>query len=207
MSALLLLAVALSLDSFGVGLTYGMRKIKIPLGSLLFIALCSGVSIIVAMSVGTTIATWLSPEVAEAIGAVVLIGIGGWALIETYRPKKEMIEKPARKDIDYTIRMFGFVIHILRDPETADIDSSGTVKGKEALLLGLALSLDAFGAGIAAALMGFSPLGLALSVSLLSALFVSLGMIGGNRLAHVIWIKRMAFIPGLLLIVIGILKL
>lgn len=159
------------------------------------------------MSVGTTIATVLSPEVAESIGAFVLIGIGGWALFETYRPKKKTIEKPARKDIDYTIRMFGFVIHILRDPETADIDSSGTVKGKEALLLGLALSLDAFGAGIAAALMGFSPLGLALSVSLLSALFVSLGIVGGNRLAHVKWVKRMAFIPGLLLIAIGILKL
>ncbi|WP_156320880.1 sporulation membrane protein YtaF [Bacillus sp. JCM 19041] len=207
MSALIMLAVALSLDSFGVGLTYGMRRIKIPLLSLLFIAACSGASILIAMSVGTALSAWLSPQFAEATGAIILIVIGCWALFETYRPKKERVEKSGRTGVDFTIRMFGFVIHILRDPETADIDSSGTVTGKEAFLLGLALSLDAFGAGIAAALMGFSPVGLALSVAVLSALFVSLGTFGGYQMAHLKWVRRMSFIPGLLLIIIGVLKL
>ncbi|KQL57747.1 hypothetical protein AN965_08355 [Alkalicoccobacillus plakortidis] len=199
--------MALSLDSFGVGLTYGMRKIKIPWLSLAFIGLCSGLSILIAMSVGATIAQVISVSVAETIGALILIIIGAWALIETYRPRKEPVQRLQKQDIDFTIKMFGYVIHILRDPAKADMDSSGTVTGREALLLGLALSLDAFGAGIAAALMGFSPIGLALMVAFLSALFVSLGMVGGYRLAHVKWVKRLSFLPGLLLILIGLLKL
>lgn len=40
--SLLLLAFALSLDGFGVGITYGLRKMKIPLLSVLIISLCSG---------------------------------------------------------------------------------------------------------------------------------------------------------------------
>ncbi len=199
--------MALSLDSFGVGLTYGMRKIKIPWLSLAFIGLCSGFSILIAMSVGATIAQVISISAAETIGALILIAIGAWALVETYRPQKEPVQRLQKQDVDFTIKMFGYVIHILRDPAKADMDSSGTVTGREALLLGLALSLDAFGAGIAAALMGFSPIGLALMVAFLSALFVSLGMVGGYRLAHVKWVKRLSFLPGLLLILIGLLKL
>ena len=40
--SVLLLALAVSLDSFGAGLNYGLRNIKIPIGSILIIALCSG---------------------------------------------------------------------------------------------------------------------------------------------------------------------
>lgn len=207
MSSLIVLAMALSLDSFGVGLTYGMRKIKIPWHSLVFIGLCSGISILIAMSVGTTLAQLISVSAAEMLGAFILIGIGAWAVFESYRPQKEHVQKQQKQELDFTIKMFGFVIHILRDPEKADMDSSGTVTGREALLLGLALSLDAFGAGIAAALMGFSPLGLALSVAFLSVMFVLLGMVGGHRLAHVKWVKRLSFLPGILLILIGLLKL
>ena len=41
---------------------------------------------------------------------------------------------------------------------SADIDKSGVINGIEAVLLGFALSIDAFGAGIGAAILGFSPI-------------------------------------------------
>jgi putative sporulation protein YtaF len=89
----------------------------------------------------------------------------------------------------------------------ADIDNSGTITGREAFLLGVALSLDAFGAGIGAALIGFSPIMMAISVATMSALFVTLGMKSGNRFADSAWIKKFSFIPGLLLMVIGVFSL
>ncbi|MDI5788515.1 hypothetical protein PO124_09275 [Bacillus licheniformis] len=53
------------------------------------------------------------------------------------------------------MKSLGIVIHILRKPTSADIDKSGIITGIEAFLLGFALSIDAFGAGIGAAALGF----------------------------------------------------
>ncbi|WP_059103828.1 sporulation membrane protein YtaF [Shouchella shacheensis] len=207
--SLAMLAFALSLDSFGVGLTYGLRKIRIPLVSLVFIGCCSGISILIAMGFGTILQTYLSVNVAETLGALILIGIGAWALFETYRPKKSADPRVEveRSKVDLEFKLFGFVIHILREPETADLDRSGTVTGKEAFLLGLALSLDAFGAGIGAALMGFSPIWLALCVGGLSAFLVLLGMKFGYIFSNSRVIRRLSFIPGLLLIILGVMRL
>lgn len=58
----------------------------------------------------------------------------------------------------------------------ADMDNSGSISSAEAFLLGTALSLDAFGAGIGAAMMGFPPVPTAFLIALMSALFLRLGM-------------------------------
>ena len=50
------------------------------------------------------------------------------------------------------------MIQILRKPTVADFDKSGTISAGEALLLGIALSVDSFGAGIGASLLGMHPL-------------------------------------------------
>ena len=46
------LAFAVSLDSFGVGTTYGLRKIRIPLVSTVIIAGCSGAVLSMGMCMG-----------------------------------------------------------------------------------------------------------------------------------------------------------
>jgi putative sporulation protein YtaF len=125
-----------------------------------------------------------------------------------YRPAKNTVKTEGDEIIlNFEIRVLGVVIRILRKPMVADIDNSGTITGREAFLLGVALSLDAFGAGIGAALIGFSPIMMAISVATMSALFVTLGMKSGNRFADSAWIKKFSFIPGLLLMVIGVFSL
>ncbi|MFA9558709.1 sporulation membrane protein YtaF [Evansella sp. AB-rgal1] len=207
--SLLLLAFAVSMDSFGVGLTYGLRKMKLPFASLLFIAGCSAMSILIAMAVGNVIQQFLSPNIAESIGGVILIGIGSWAIYQMYRPAKN--EKKTKKEretiINFEIKKLGVVIKILRKPMVADLDNSGAITGREAFLLGLALSLDAFGAGIGAALIGFSPWLMALSVGLMCGIFVTLGMKSGWFFSESNWVKRFSFIPGLLLILLGVWQL
>ncbi|MBU8905146.1 sporulation membrane protein YtaF [Desertibacillus haloalkaliphilus] len=202
--SLLLLALAVSLDSFGVGLTYGLRKMKLPFKSLLFIASCSAISILIAMGFGTAIQSYLSPAFAEALGGIILILIGAWALYQVYKPaKQEKKNKEDRVIINFEIKMLGVVVKILRKPMVADFDDSGTITGREAFLLGVALSLDAFGAGIGAALIGFSPIWMAVSVACMSALFVTFGMKSGNFFADSYWVKKFSFIPGVLLILLG----
>lgn len=114
----------------------------------------------------------------------------------------------ARKTLlNLEVKSLGIVIHILRKPTSADIDRSGTINGIEALLLGFALSIDAFGAGIGAAILGFSPITLSFAVAIMSSLFVSIGIYAGHVLSKWSWIDKMAFLPGLLLITIGLWKL
>ena len=172
-ASIVLLAFAVSLDGFGVGITYGIRQIKIPVSSIFIIALCSGLIILLSMMVGVAMSGWLSPRGASMIGAGILIGIGSWALyrfLTNGEPENDTLTPPRVVDSDTTagdnapervavltleLRIFGIMIQILRTPSVADVDRSGTISAGEAFLLGAALSLDALDAGIGAALVGF----------------------------------------------------
>ncbi len=160
------------------------------------------------MAVGKVIETFLSPDMAERIGGIVLVLLGGWILYQFFRTEKTKEALPHEKMIvNFEIKSLGLVINILKKPMSADFDRSGTITGIEAFVLGLALSLDAFGAGIGAAMLGYSPFALAVTVAVMSSLFVTVGMKVGAMLSRNSVLQKFSFIPGILLIFIGIWKL
>ncbi|MCM3767224.1 sporulation membrane protein YtaF [Neobacillus niacini] len=206
--SLLILAFALSLDSFSVGFTYGLRKMAMPFKSILIIATCSAVSLMIAVSIGHGLERVLSPRMTESLGGIILIGLGAWVLYQFFRPEKE--KEPVEHEkmiVNFEIRSLGLAINILKKPMSADFDRSGTITGIEAFMLGFALSLDSFGAGIGAAMLGFSPINLAISVAVMSSLFVFFGIKSGSLFHKFDWVQRFAFLPGVLLIIIGIWKI
>ena len=83
---LLFIVIAVSLDGFGVGVTYGMRKIRIPFKALLVIMLCSGIIVLISMMIGHLLRTIISPTVASMIGSTILIFIGIFVLFSIVRP-------------------------------------------------------------------------------------------------------------------------
>lgn len=208
--SLLLLAFALSLDSFSVGFTYGLRKMVLPLKSVLIIATCSAISLMIAVSIGHGLAKIFSPNITASLGGFILIALGAWVLYQFFRPEKEKDAELLEHEkliINFEIRSLGIAINILKKPMTADFDHSGTITGIEAFMLGFALSIDAFGAGIGAAMLGFSPLYLALSVAVMSSLFLLLGIKSGVFFHKFNLVQKFTFLPGVLLIIIGIMKL
>ncbi|MDQ0170933.1 MntP/YtaF family protein [Paenibacillus tundrae] len=255
--SLLALALALSLDGFGVGITYGLRKTKIPLLSIAVISICSGLVIALSMQVGVLLSRVVSPNVASEVGAVILIAIGGWSLFQLIRKQSKeraetdegTVENSASEHVEsrtngasalteqevtskgknqvlaleleqsasggsvermvftLELRKLGVVIQILRSPSKADMDNSGSISTQEAMWLGIALSLDAFGAGLGAALLGFPTLWTALVIALFSGAFLSLGMKVGLRFAALQWMRRLSVLPALLLMFMGIMKL
>jgi putative sporulation protein YtaF len=203
-----LLALAVSLDSFGAGLTYGMKSIKIPFRSIMIIAICSAVTFLVSMLLGYTLEQFISHKTGEILGGVILLGIGIYSLWQVFLPEKENIEKEPKNIVLFEIKSLGIVIHILKKPVIADMDKSGSITGWEAVLLGIALSLDAFGAGIGAALIDLSPLFTTLSIAIMSALFLWGGMASGLYFfSKTNWMKRLSILPGVLLIIMGLLKM
>jgi putative sporulation protein YtaF len=208
--SLLLLAFALSLDSFSVGFTYGLRKMVLPLKSVLIIATCSAISLMIAVSIGHGLEKVLSPPITASLGGFILIALGAWVLYQFFRPEKDKeteILEHEKLIINFEIRSLGIAINILRKPMSADFDHSGTITGIEAFMLGFALSIDAFGAGIGAAMLGYSAFYLAISVAVMSSLFLLFGIRSGAFFHKFNWVQKLTFLPGILLIIIGIWKL
>lgn len=223
--SLLIIALSVSLDGCSVGLLYGARGIRIPPASLLVISGCSGLLLYMSMLLGDWLAHRLAPEAAMTMGAVILVAVGLWAIIQFFRSgKEERSAQPAEANLLSTssmarpqrfaermlfrleLRKLGFVIQILRTPSAADMDRSGNISATEAALLGIALSLDAIGAGFGAALVGYGALVTALCITTASGLFVWLGTMLGRRVAGRLG-RKLAVLPGFMLIGVGILKL
>src|SRR5690625_3085806 len=84
---------------------------------------------------------------------------------------------------------------VLSDPFQADKDRSGTISVSEAFILGTALALDAFGAGLGAAMLGYSPLITAVLIASMSGLFVFTGIKVGFLLSRNRMVARLTFMP------------
>ncbi|WP_102347199.1 sporulation membrane protein YtaF [Bacillus sp. Marseille-P3661] len=205
--ALLILAIAISLDSFSVGATYGLRNVYIPPKSIIIISLCTFGMLLVAMTIGQGFEYFISQQMSKKIGGFILIGIGLWVLIQFFRKTDNNPKTTSNTIIKLEIKSLGIIIKILKKPMEADIDRSGTISGIEAFLLGFALSLDAFGAGLGAALIDLSPIIFAILVTSCSSLFLITGIKFGQIFQNVEWIHKLAFLPGIVLIFLGIFKI
>jgi putative sporulation protein YtaF len=214
--SLLALAFAVSLDGFGVGIMYGMRRIKIPVRSVIIITSCSAFVILVAMYIGKWLGYLLTPTATHYVGGAILVGIGLWAMYNARSQGAEEEEGSAgqnqairelRSLVAFEIKALGLVVQILKRPTEADLDRSGTISGVEAMFLGVALSVDAFGAGIGAALIGYEPWVTAFVIGSVSCLFILSGLKLGFTYSEAGWLKRMTYLPGILLILCGFFKM
>jgi len=222
LASIVLLAFAVSLDSFGVGLNYGLRQIRLPKASIAIIALCSGIMMLAAMLLGNLIMSLIPERYVKWAGGAILIVIGVWAVLQMLLKRSEDGEgesvaatsaAPASASCDpkrvwrMELRSLGIVIEILRTPSSADVDRSGTITPSEAALLGTALSLDAFGAGIGAAFIGLPPWITSGVIAIFCAIFLKLGISAGTLAAGVSWVRKLTILPGIILIVLGLAKI
>lgn len=204
-TGLLLLVIAVSIDGFGVGITYGMQKIKVPFNAIFIIMLCSGVVLLISMTIGDMLSIFISERIAQMIGGCILITLGIFSLINTIR--SEIRKRKQEAELIDRKNKFSEIKTVLATPDKADLDRSGTISIGEALLLGFALALDAFGAGIGASLLGYSPVLTAFLIASMSGIFLFCGMKVGMLLARNKKLQRLSFLPGTLLIGIGVLNL
>ncbi|PNB63295.1 sporulation membrane protein YtaF, partial [Pseudomonas sp. GW456-E7] len=145
----------------------------------------------ISMLIGSFLTKFFPVYVTEKLGGLILVGIGVWVLYQFFKPAKDKEYLLHEKTLlNLEVRSLGIVIHILRKPMSADIDKSGVINGIEAVLLGFALSIDAFGAGIGAAILGFSPIVMSIAVAIMSSLFVSIGINAGHFLSKWKWIDK-----------------
>lgn len=199
-TGLFFLVIAVSLDGFGVGITYGIRKINVPFVALLIIMACSGFIVLLSMTVGNIISSFISPYFSQMLGGAILIFLGLFSLLNIYRANSNL-DVPSQP-IDKNNRFEHFKT-VVTTPNQADLDQSGTISAGEALLLGAALALDAFGAGIGAAIVGYSPFITAILIAFMSGMFVLWGIKIGLLLSNLPKLERLTLLPPFILIALG----
>lgn len=212
---IIILAISLSIDSLGVGLVYGFRKICIPLFPKLLICLFSIIYSAVALTLGKTLSNILSPEVSKLIGVVILTLMGIWIVFQALmKNQNEGVHNKNTRNkneplLKIAIKSLGITIQVIRNPENIDMDRSGTIDMGEALLLGFALSLDAIGVGIGSALAGFHSMLIPLAVGFSQLIFLYAGLFIGKKASAFNKINKKLFsvLPGILLISLAILRL
>lgn len=197
------IAIAANLDNLGVGIAYGIQKIRISHMSNLIIALISFIATWLSAEIGQMISLYLSPQIASAIGAILLFGVGVWILFQP------IITAIKNNQPILDLQLFGgrFYIgpaEILSYPERADIDNSRSVGNWEAVLLGIALSINALAGGFDAGAVGISSLVEATFVGIFSFITIIAGYYFGRKYAAEQIGKYATVISGALLIVIGI---
>lgn len=170
-------AVSSSLDNLGVGMSYGLRNIRIGLFSNFFIAVICFLFSLGGIVFGQWIATIL-PGVLPALLATFILVIIGIRIILLASPRKKPVTSPGKGN---QAVQAGGVEGILKNPELADVDQSGEIGLGEALILGIALSANALTNGLSAGLIGLSPIAISLSAAIGSFLTVWWGVALGRK--------------------------
>lgn len=252
------LAIAVSFDSFTVGMIYGMRSIRLGVAPLLLIMCQSALVVVCAMTAGAFLEKVLVTAYADKLGSIVLILLGGWMLGALLRervrgrratvgsagaengerlrmgsgsaatgagssswkhqnaradaggggdsdsrraPRSHSRAQPIQRKRQSQRRA---PTTLLSRPEKADADASGTISIGEAVFLGFALALDAFGAGIAAAFLHYSIWWMPIIVASFTGVFLSSGLLLGRSFAKFSFMRRLIYAPPVLLITLGL---
>jgi putative sporulation protein YtaF len=204
---LILFALSLSLDSLAVGISYGLKKIKISRLPLFILLFMTSIAFSLTWFLGDYISSILSEQTVAIISSVLLILLGSsfllQALLDLFMPPNE--EKESTRQI--YIRFLNLVINIKREACKSDMDHSGTIDIKEALYLGTALSIDAFAVGFALAIHDINYFLFLLFINLLNFSLLKSGLWIGKKTIVFLTEAKLKIISSSIIIFLGILRL
>ncbi|AXI00732.1 sporulation membrane protein YtaF [Sporosarcina sp. PTS2304] len=187
-------AISSSIDNFGVGLSYGVQKVRVPIVSNLLIAVICFIFSIVGIISGVWIAELLPGSWPDIVAFAVLSLIGIRIMMIAFRQQNRSRSS------------------VLSEPEKMDFDKSSHISLGEALLLGVALSANALTNGVGAGLLELSAVAIAFSAAVGSYVTLWAGVELGNRLSN-FHIGKMTvgqfgtFMSGIIILLIAITRL
>lgn len=202
-------ALALCLDAFAIGLSYGIKDIKFPKTVLFIISFVSVSILALSMLAGTVFECFISNNLAALLSFLILLGLGCSFLIEGY--VKHLIMKKRKMNDDklahFKIPSLGIVVNILVDNVDTKVKELKDITYKEAICLGIALSMDSLGIGFGSAVGNVNYMQVICFAFIFTFLSIPLGIAVGKRFELYSENIRTLWISGAILIVLGISKL
>jgi putative sporulation protein YtaF len=176
-------AASSSLDNFGVGISYGIRGIRIGFVANFVIAIIC----FLFSEAGILLGLWLAeilPGILPTLIATFLLFVIGLRIIMLATPRKKLFQGMRVDAVESEVHA-QIITGILQSPEIADADKSGDIGFVEAIILGIALSANALTNGLGAGLLGLSPFAISLTTAIGSFVTVWSGVALGRKVAGV----------------------
>lgn len=180
----ILFVISANLDSFGIGINYGIRKIKINAFGNLIIAAISCLGTFLSMLAGEWISDCISPVQANRIGSWILILLGVYFIEESLRNRKKR-----------------------REEQRCDSEENRDATAKELIILAAALTINNIGMGVGASIAGVSISIASLTTFAVSLLFISAGQKLGKRYFSKNTGSCTEILSGVILLILGGLEL
>ncbi|MGX9135675.1 manganese efflux pump MntP [Rummeliibacillus sp. JY-2-4R] len=182
---IILIGFAANLDNLGIGLAYGVKQTKIPLASNITIAIVSMIVTYISVSIGHAMLHYISPHKANLLGSVLLCAIGSYTILSNHFSRPKSAESL----------------------EGIDRDRNNIISVREAIILGLILSINCLASGIAIGANGISVIWTVVSIGVFSILTFIIGGKFGLLLSKTFIGKYSTVISGMLLICIGVFEM
>lgn len=180
----LMLSLSCSLDAFGIGITYGIKKILFSNPSKFIFFIITLVITAISVLLGDIIKNFIPDNLSKIVGAYLIIGIGLFSIIKN-------------------------IIGSTSNYKSFDLDNSNNIDSREALLLSLALACDNLCIGISGNFFGINNYLFPFLVAFLQLVCLMLGSIFGKNLSSITSIpnKTWTIISGIILVLIGFIRL
>jgi putative sporulation protein YtaF len=203
---LIIIILVLSMDAFGIGITYGVRGIKISNTAKIIITTQSILITLVAMKCGAFLKPLFPKNIAPYIGTFLLLSLGFWIIFQCISDIKTTKSKAIKTPL---LNHLGITTKIISSPQSCDLDNSAVIDKFEAIYLGFALSIDAFGAIIGVGMIDTFSYTNPFLLAFTQVVLLALGSSTGKKIKTTCPInpKFWTLLSGFLLIIIAILSL
>ncbi|WP_317367947.1 manganese efflux pump [uncultured Tyzzerella sp.] len=212
---LLILALALSIDAFGIGISYGVRKINFKISSLAIISFIALLFSSVSIWFGGIISSIFSEKITSFISILILVILGLFIIKKGLEKDDDVdnvyvptINSENKNIYSLFIKSLGITINIIKTPSICDLNKSLKIDPKEAFYLGIALSLDCIATSIAiCSFKGYAFL-FPIFIVIFQLTFLLLGtLLGKKTIIKCLDENKISITSGLILIIIGFLRL
>lgn len=175
------LALSASIDALSIGITYGIKKTKIPLKCNIIIFLILLCLTSISILIGHYISIIFSAKVSTFIGSFLLIVLG---IYNIYKIQNNI-------------------------STNFDSDNSNYIDEKEAFILGIAVAIDASCVSLSSGMIGLGSFILPVFMAIFHTFFVNCGNLISNIFfkRFKISTKNLSLISGIILILIGIFRI
>ncbi len=203
----ILIAGAMCIDALGLGITYGIKKIRIPLTSILIINVISTCILGLSMMLGYGAKHFISQTLASTISCTILIIIGLFFMMEGYIKYLAQNRKASNCNLlKIRVPRLSIIIDIAWDFTKADMDISGDISVKESIFLGMILALDSLAVGFGIALSEMNLYIFLALVFCMNMVSIFLGLLLGKKIDNYRANLKTSLLPGFIIFFMGILK-
>ena len=190
----LLFGVSASLDALLVGVSYGVRGVRIRLWQNLFISLVTLLGTCLSISFGSILVPLVPPLISSCAGSLILSILGIYYII------KWLFTFTGKQELDHLLDQKQSALKTAEQPRDG-------LSAVEVFFLSLSLSVNNLGIGLSASLTGLTLVPAAIATCLCSVLFLMAGnLLGQSRLLRLIG-DLADPISGLLLIGLSLIQL